>query len=236
MIAERKKAFIAAVGIVAVLFFNPITLASEGGEQRPEPTVVEKSTTLEIKNTGKSTRDTIVSIDRVDISEHQSFVDVSEVVISEPTTVINAKSVDVKPKPKVVTSQVKQNNTTTVTSNGGYLTVNLSESEVYMLAQLIYLEAGNCSRECQLAVGSVTINLMKAGGCSLSSLAHNKNVFSVAPRVDYTTPSETSLSVARQLATSGTTVPPSVKCFRNNHYFSWATPYMTIDNVYFSSY
>jgi chemotaxis protein histidine kinase CheA len=122
------------------------------------------------------------------------------------------------------------------TKTTGYASVSLSDKEIYMLAQLIYLEAGNCSYKCQCAVGSVAINLMLANGSSLSSVAHNKNMFSVASRVDSTKPSDTALKAARQIATSGTTVPRSVKCFRNNHYFSWAKPYMNIDNVYFGSF
>lgn len=128
----------------------------------------------------------------------------------------------------------QQQSSKAVETGSGYVKVNLSDSEVYMLAQLIYLEAGNCSYKCQCAVGSVAINLMLANGTSLSNIVHNRNIFSVANSVDYTKPSSTSLEAARQIANSGTTVPKYVKYFRNRHYFSWATPYMNLDNVYFS--
>ena len=137
-------------------------------------------------------------------------------------------------KRKEEEAKKKQQSNQAVETGSGYVKVNVSDSEVYMLAQLIYLEAGNCSYKCQCAVGSVAINLMLANGTSLSRIVHNRNIFSVANNVDYTTPSSTSLEAARQIANSGTTVPKYVKYFRNSHYFSWATPYMNMDNVYFS--
>ena len=113
---------------------------------------------------------------------------------------------------------------------------SLTEDEIYMLAQLIYLEGGNTSYECQLAIGSVALNLARADGVSLKTEIYTPGRFSVSGRVARTTPSSTSLKAARQLATSGTTLPSNVKCFRNNHYFSWCKPYTHIDNVYFGSY
>lgn len=112
----------------------------------------------------------------------------------------------------------------------------ITEDEIYMLAQLIYLEGGNTSYECQLAIGSVALNLARADGVSLKTEIYTPGRFSVSGRVARTTPSSTSLKAARQLATSGTTLPSNVKCFRNNHYFSWCKPYTHIDNVYFGSY
>ena len=112
----------------------------------------------------------------------------------------------------------------------------LTESEIYMLAQLIYLEGGNTSYDCQLAIGSVVLNLMKADGVSLKTEIYTAGRFSVAGRVASTKPSDTSLKVARQLAANGPTLPGNVKCFRNNHYFSWCKPYCHYDNVYFGSY
>lgn len=139
-------------------------------------------------------------------------------------------------KQKEIEEYKKKYKKTSVKKAGQYAKVTLSDSDTYLLAQLIYLESGGCSYECQLAVGSVAVNLMIANNCDLSSLAHNKNVFSVAPRVDNATPSDLSLKAAKQIATSGTTVPLDVKCFRDDHYFSWAEPYMSLDNMYFGSY
>lgn len=112
----------------------------------------------------------------------------------------------------------------------------LTDSEIYMLAQLIYLEGGNTSYDCQLAIGSVVLNLMKADGVSLKTEIYTPGRFSVASRVSSTKPSDTSLKAAKQLAENGPTLPSSVKCFRNNHYFSWCKPYCAINNVYFGSY
>lgn len=111
---------------------------------------------------------------------------------------------------------------------------NMSEDDIYTFAALIYLEAGSTSYKCQCAVGSVVLNLMRREGKNLHQCIKTPGRFSVASRVYRTKPSATALKVARQLVTSGPTLPSYVSCFRNNHYFSWATPYCHIDNVYFS--
>ena len=153
---------------------------------------------------------------------HQQIKDTEAEQEPEKTLVLSAKKAEIKQEEK------KQE----VTGNK----FNLSESDIYLLAQLIYLEGGATSYKCQLAIGSVALNLMKADGVSLKSEINTPGRFSVASSIPYTTPSDTSLKAARQLATSGTTLPSSVNCFRNNYYFSWCKPYCCIDNVYFGSY
>ena len=145
-----------------------------------------------------------------------------------------AKVVEEVKKQSLTSSKPVKEETTTETKT--YNKSSLSDSEIYMLAQLIYLEGGNTSYECQLAIGSVVLNLMRSDGVSLKTEIYTPGRFSVASSVAYTTPSETSLKAARYLANNGTTLPSSVKCFRNNHYFNWCTPYMHLDNVYFGSY
>ena len=121
--------------------------------------------------------------------------------------------------------------TTTKTSATG-----LTDAEIYMLAQLIYLEGGNTSYKCQLAIGSVALNLAKADGVSLKTEIYTPGRFSVASRVASTKPSSTSLKAAQQLAANGPTLPRNVKCFRTRYYFSWCKPYCCIDGVYFGSF
>ena len=111
---------------------------------------------------------------------------------------------------------------------------NMSDDDIYTLAALIYLEAGSTSYKCQCAVGSVVLNLMIKEGKTLHQCIKTPGRFSVANRVYRTKPSSTSLEAARSIVTNGPTLPSYVSCFRNNHYFSWATPYCNIDNVYFS--
>ena len=113
---------------------------------------------------------------------------------------------------------------------------NLSDSELKMFAKLIYLEAGNSSYRCQLGVASVVMNLMLAEGKSLKSCIYTPGRFSVAGRVSSSSYSDSCMNACIEVAKNGPIFPRSVKCFRNNHYFSWATPYTCIDNVYFSSY
>ena len=113
---------------------------------------------------------------------------------------------------------------------------NLSDSELKMFAKLIYLEAGNSSYRCQLGVASVVMNLMLAEGKSLKSCIYTPGRFSVAGRVNSSSYSDSCMNACIEVAKNGPIFPRSVKCFRNNHYFSWATPYTCIDNVYFSSY
>lgn len=111
-------------------------------------------------------------------------------------------------------------------------TYNYSE-DAELLAKVIYLESGSCSEYCQWLVGSTVMNQADMNG-GLYEVAHNYNIFEVAPYVDECTPSELSLSVAYRILSGDRDYV--VNAFRESYYHEWATPYTDVDNVYFSTY
>ena len=117
---------------------------------------------------------------------------------------------------------------------GSSIQVKVDESEVRLLAQLITLEAGGTSYECQKAVGSVVLNRMNRNNQTLREVIFAKGQFSVADRVESTEPYDSCVQVAKELLSYGSILPADVLFFRSGHYFSEYTPYMNKDNVYFS--
>ena len=110
----------------------------------------------------------------------------------------------------------------------------LTEEEIRDFAALVYLEAGSCSRECQLAIASVIVNIMKTTNTTFYETAYKPNQFEPANRIKSTKPSDLSMECTLYVLQNGPTIDEYVCFFRNCFYFSWATPYMNIDNVYFS--
>lgn len=111
-------------------------------------------------------------------------------------------------------------------------TYNYSE-DTLLLAKLIYLEAGTCSEDCQWLVGSAAVNLAEDRG-GLEAVAYDYNTFNVAYQIDRCSPSETSYAVASRILSGDRDY--QVYAFRTDMYHEWATPYISIDNVYFSTY
>jgi hypothetical protein len=111
-------------------------------------------------------------------------------------------------------------------------TYNYSE-DAELLAKVIYLESGSCSEYCQWLVGSTIMNQADMNG-GLYEVAHNYNIFEVAPYVDECVPSDLSLSVAYRVLSGDRDY--DVNAFRESYYHEWATPYTNVDNVYFSIY
>lgn len=110
----------------------------------------------------------------------------------------------------------------------------LTDTEIKELSTLVYLECGSQSPECQAAVTSVILNRMTAYGTSLHDVIYAPHQFTPAHKIQYVEPSDQCIQVVKRTCFYGSVLPPSVLYFRNNHYFSWATPYTCIDNVYFS--
>ena len=103
--------------------------------------------------------------------------------------------------------------------------------DVDLLAKLIYLEAGTCPEDCQWLVGSTAVNLAEDRG-GLEAVAYDYNTFNVAYQIDSCSPSETSYAVAFRILSGDR--DHQVYAFRTGMYHEWATPYISIDNVYFS--
>lgn len=105
--------------------------------------------------------------------------------------------------------------------------------DVELLAKLIYLEAGTCSEDCQWLVGSTAVNLAEDRG-GLEAVAYDYSTFNVAYQIDSCSPSEMSYAVASRILSGDRDY--QVYAFRTDMYHEWATPYISIDNVYFSTY
>ena len=114
------------------------------------------------------------------------------------------------------------------------LVIPLTYEEKEILAKLLYREAGSMSWEGQVWVCSAIINLGKHSNKSIWQMAHNANMFSVAPIVDSAKPKQMQYEVIDYIQHHGTI--PEVKYFRINHYHTFwgAKPVRRIGNVYFS--
>lgn len=108
-----------------------------------------------------------------------------------------------------------------------------SDYEYDLVARTIYQEAGGCSEYCQWLVGSTVLNLADARG-GIENVVFDYNTFNVAYVLYDCTPSELSYSVAARVLSGDRDY--NVKAFRTDYYHSFGTPYMCVDNVYFSVY
>ena len=109
----------------------------------------------------------------------------------------------------------------------------LGEEEYYILAKLLYAEAGSMSWEGQVYVCSATLNLGDLLDRSIWSMAHDVNVMAVAPYVDYKYPMDMQYDVIEYVVCGGGRVE-EICYFRTSYYHSFGTPVCSIENVYFS--
>lgn len=117
--------------------------------------------------------------------------------------------------------------------NGNIVTDNNSDTNIDLLARIIYFESGSCSEYCQWLVGSTAMNLANEYG-SLETVAFDYDIFNVANILYTDTPSNLSYSVATRIINGDRDV--NVRAFRTDYYHSFGSPYTNVDNVYFSSY
>lgn len=113
------------------------------------------------------------------------------------------------------------------------VTDNNSDTNIDLLARIIYFESGSCSEYCQWLVGSTAMNLANEYG-SLETVAFNYDIFNVANILYSDTTSSLSYSVATRIINGDRDV--NVRAFRTDYYHSFGSPYTNVDNVYFSSY
>lgn len=117
--------------------------------------------------------------------------------------------------------------------SGNIVTDNNSDTNIDLLARIIYFESGSCSEYCQWLVGSTAMNLANEYG-SLETVAFNYDIFNVANILYTDTPSSLSYSVATRIINGDRDA--NVRAFRTDYYHSFGSPYTSVDNVYFSSY
>ncbi len=115
------------------------------------------------------------------------------------------------------------------------LGLTISSEDEYMIASLVYLEAGSGSYQLQKAIASVIFNRMIRYGMTAQQVIHQNGVFSPASRVSSTKPSSSCLMAVREVLEEGTTLPRNVVAFRNGHYHTFGRRYCCIDGVYFTA-
>ncbi|HHU06834.1 MAG TPA: SH3 domain-containing protein [Clostridiaceae bacterium] len=115
------------------------------------------------------------------------------------------------------------------------LKIKLTQDERRDVAALLYLEGGATSRACQKMIVEVIFNQWKYRGGSLTDTLYAPNLFSVANRINSTTPRAIQFEVVDDVCRDGVSIPSNVLYFRSNYYHSFGTPYMRIGNIYFSS-
>ena len=121
----------------------------------------------------------------------------------------------------------------------------ITEDEREMLARLVYLEAGSCSLDCQIAIASVIFNRLDSG-CwnvdvnydgyiTLFDIVYFPTAFEPAPNIIYTTPSQESYEAVDYVVQNGPVFPTEVRYFRINYDFDWDNyvNYCVMENVYF---
>ena len=107
------------------------------------------------------------------------------------------------------------------------------DNEREILAKLLFCEAGGEGWDCQVYTCSAILNLSDYRGESISKMASNKNLFSVASYVWSTTPTQTQYDVIDYVLSGGRI--SGVKWFRSDgRYHSFGTPVTEIDGQYFS--
>lgn len=105
-------------------------------------------------------------------------------------------------------------------------------NEREILAKLLYCESGSTGWDCQVYTCSAILNLSDYTGRSISNMASDKRLFSVAPWVWSSTPTQTQYDVIDYVLSGGRV--SGVKYFRTDYYHNFGTPVINIDNVYFS--
>lgn len=117
------------------------------------------------------------------------------------------------------------------------LGLNISAEEEYLIASLVYLEAGGqgCSYELKKAIASVFFNQMIYFGTDVTHTIFRGGAFSVANKVRSTTPSASCRMAVREVLENGTTLPRNVLAFQLGGYHSFGHRYCRIQNVYFNT-
>lgn len=166
-------------------------------------------------------------------SEELSFEEVSSVQKVQPTVSVTFETTQVASNvyAPVVEGTTKKANQITIKED---LSTDKTKytNERDILAKLLYCESGSTSWECQVYTCSAILNLSDYTGRSVANMASDKKLFSVAPWVWSSTPTQTQYDVVDYVLSGGRV--GGVKYFRTNHYHNFGIPVTNIDNVYFS--
>lgn len=162
---------------------------------------------------------------------------ITEVSSFEETTskVQESNASSVPDQEKVIESQIEEIEPEAVETEP-YL--EMTESDVYELATLVYLESGTESYECQKAIASVVIHRMQNDDLTLQEVIYAKNQFSPAYLIAESHPSDSTLAAVKDVLQNGPSIPNYVTFFRADYYHDWSeliVPYCVIDHTYFSA-
>lgn len=133
---------------------------------------------------------------------------------------------------------LNQNTTDETVKHEPYL--ELTEDEIYLISQILYLEGRGESIECQEAIISAIINRMTNHNLTVNEVIFAKNQFSTSDNIDSAHPSYEMLELVRSVVENGPTIPEYITYFRAGHYHEWDTsygevvPWDKLDNTYFS--
>lgn len=143
-----------------------------------------------------------------------------------------------EPIPEEELKAVQTMTSTVNTSDNPYVT--LSEDDMYMIAQILYLEARGESVECQEAVVSVIVNRMANNNMSAEEVIFADKQFTTANFIEKGQPSDEMIELVQTIAMEGPTIPSYVTYFRAGHFHEWDNEYGHVmrydklDNTYFS--
>lgn len=199
------------IAVLGVLICLRIDCSST---ETDELELASKSNASDVENTASPT-ESISSVDDVDSADSSvESTQTSDITIAE-------------------TGQ------TDLVSESSNFYIDLSESEINLLATLVYLEGGCESYECMKGIASVVVNRMLTTGDSLHEVIYAPGQFSVAHLLNSYSPTEETLRAARDVVQNGPSMPIHVLFFRASYYHEFGNgrvvPYTCIDNTYFSS-
>ena len=216
MITEERR-YVSAVLLfilIAVLGVLICLRLNSSSTETDELESASKSIAADIENTASPT-ESISSVDDVD---------------SADSSVESTQTSDIT---------IAESGQTDLVSESSKSYIDLSESEINLLATLVYLEGGCESYECMKGIASVVVNRMLTTGDSLYQVIYAPGQFSVAYLLDSYCPTEETLRAARDIVENGPSMPIHVLYFRASHYHQFGNgrviPYTCIDNTYFSS-
>lgn len=197
-----------------------------------------------VKNPPKANKINFVST--YDTVQRKSVEETTIEKTTVSTTETTISKVETKPAETIVIAESKEEiesyseiekyieaETEPTEESENIVTDNNSDTNIDLLARIIYFEAGSCSEYCQWLVGSTAMNLANEYG-SLETVAFNYDIFNVANILYTDTPSNLSYSVATRIINGDRDI--NVRAFRTDYYHSFGSPYTNVDNVYFSSY
>ena len=150
------------------------------------------------------------------------------VVPTDKTDKISTTTEDDKKLDEDVNKEVVSNNIKSDTNN------SYSDEDLYVLSHVIYAEAGGCSWEHQIAVGSVVLNRVKDERYpnTIKKVVFQKGQYACTWDGNYyKTPSKKSIEVATYLLKNGSQLPKYI-IFQST-FPQGDSIYKKIDNTYF---